>query len=414
MSINSGLTTTGNVAKTARSQVARWNDRVKRHTVYTVCGTTQDGWGLYNVPPTQAEVQGYTALGRAVLGNPTWTPPADGEPLPDALTTCDAVVGRNADPDLFNWVPVSYPAVGPGMAASLENNWQPSNYSIAQSAKAGVDELIRLIKSTPGTFALVGMSQGSVVISQVLKALLPGGSLASRYKDCIAGIAFGNPCRAPGASFPGGTPASGGGIIGLPYPLDPYSSGLAGIKTPDWWWELCTEGDFFSSTPIDTAAGPLLTPAVQAVFHFGGSLDADVSAVSLMLGVLSLAPALAVFLISAFANAGVLGATEARKVFSTKEFRGLLSAQLSRKSANAYQALSQWIYEQIGTLDIVASLQAGAPVLSGGYAVNPHILYGVTSPPTLPTGLSGLDENSTYLDVGIAYLNARGAAVTPR
>lgn len=194
-----GLTTTSNTAKTARATVGRWNDGVKRHTVYTVCGTSQDGWGLINRPPAGSlQEAGLVGLIRQITGNPALTAadlPADGTPLPDWAASPDAVVGRDADPALFNWVPVSYPAAAPGSDGGLENNWQPQGISLAQSAKAGVDELIRLIKATPGTFALVGMSQGSVVISQVLKALLPGGTLANRYNDCIAGIAFGNPCR---------------------------------------------------------------------------------------------------------------------------------------------------------------------------------------------------------------------------
>lgn len=46
---------------------------------------------------------------------------------------------------------------------------------------------------------------------------------------------------------------------------------------------------------------------------------------------------------------------------------------------------------------------------------NPHILYGVDKPPTRPTpALPGITSNSTYVDIGIAYLNARGAAIAPR
>ena len=41
-----GLVTTGYTPRLALSSVGRWNDGVKRHTLYTCCGTQQDGWGI--------------------------------------------------------------------------------------------------------------------------------------------------------------------------------------------------------------------------------------------------------------------------------------------------------------------------------------------------------------------------------
>ena len=430
-----GLTTTTNTAKTARSTVGRWNDRVKRHTVYTVCGTSQDGWGLINRPPSGSlQEAGLVGLYRQTTGDLSLTAddlPADGMPLPDWAATPDAVVGREADPALFHWVPVSYPAAAPGGNGGLENNWQPQNISLAQSAKAGVDELVRLIKATPGTFALVGMSQGSVVVSQVLKALLPGGTLANRYNDCIAGIAFGNPCRAPGASFPGGTAAYGAGVISYPNPANQMTGGLVGIKTPDWWWEMSITGDFFSSAPLNSITAPLINPAIQAIFQFPGGLAADQTTLSVLLGLMAGAGGALGLLLAALVRGGVYQAAQIVGFFASREARALLSAVGQRQQASAVGQVAQWIYEQVGVLDVWESLRTLSPVIipSNTYPNgNPHIRYGVDKPPTLPSGriaaygrnpawkinLPGINSNSSYTDVAIAYLNARGAAVAPR
>jgi hypothetical protein len=42
------------------------------------------------------------------------------------------------------------------------------------------------------------------------------------------------------------------------------------------------------------------------------------------------------------------------------------------------------------------------------------VLYSATKPPTLPTGLAGVTSASTYTDIALAYINARGTAVTPK
>jgi hypothetical protein len=79
--------------------------------------------------------------------------------------------------------------------------------------------MISLIQNTPGTFALCGMSQGSMVISNVLKAMQPGGQLAHRYNDCIAGVAFGNPMRRQGTGLPGIASTSGAGMFSSSNPV---------------------------------------------------------------------------------------------------------------------------------------------------------------------------------------------------
>ena len=430
-----GLVTAAGTAKPARASVARWNDGKKRHTIYTACGTSQDGWALYNDPGTEELRQGQINLAKGVLGNPNLTTadlPADGEPYPFNIGSPDAVIARNADPELFSWVPISYPASAPGSTpSSLENNWQPSMFSMAESAKYGVEETIRQIKNTPGTFALLGMSQGAAVMTQVMKALLPGGTLAHRYNDCIAGIAFGNPCRAIGASFPGGVGAPGGGVISLPNKADPFTGGLQGVKTPDWWWEFCVPGDFFSDAPM-AAVGPLITPAIQALFHTPGSLAVDAAGLSILTTLMVGGGTLLGVLMAAMVRGGVLAVAEQLTAFfGSPDMKKFFSTVAQRQRESAVGILANWVYQQVGTLDIGASLTTLSPVIvpSNYYPRgNPHILLGSDKPPALPSGkikaygpnpewtinLPGIDANSTYVQIAQAYLNARGAAVTPR
>lgn len=429
-----GLTTAADTAKPARAAVSRWNDGKKRHTIYTACGTGQDGWALYNDPGTDTARQGLVDMAKLVLGNNTLTLadlPDDGEPHPFDLASPDALLGREADPELFDWVPISYPASAPFTSASLENNWSPSNYSLAESVRFGVEETIRQIKSTPGTFALVGMSQGAVVMTQVMKALLPGGALANRYDDCIAGIAFGNPCRAVGASFPGGVAAPGGGVISLPNKADPLTGGLQGVKTPDWWWEFCVPGDFFSSAPVDVI-GPLLSPAVQAVFHTPGSLGLNPEVVQVILTLLLGGGTIAALVFAALVRGGLQeAATQLSKLFAGAEMKAFFSAVAQKQKASPVAKLGEWIYQQVGVIDIPASILQLTPVIvpSNYYPRgNPHVLLAFDKPAALPSGriaaygpnpawtinLPGVDANSTYVDVAAAYLNARGAAVAPR
>lgn len=414
-----GLANDNFTPRLAAGVVARWNDKKVRHTVYTVCGTSQDGWGLvnYNTPASRT---GFINLARLQAGNPALTEadfPADGMPGPNISVSFDAAVGRSVDPELFNWVPISYPAGSPLKPGNLENEWQPQGMTIATSVRIGAEEVIRQIKATPGTFALVGMSQGSAVISQVLKALLPGGVLANRYNDCIAGLAYGNPCRKAGTSFPGGTPAPGGGVISLSYPQDSFCSGLGPVTLPSWWWEFALPGDLFSSAPMDTAAGPLLSPPIQATYHLEGGHGLSASTVITSFALFAAGGTSVALILQALVRSNFYQGPQIFNFFSSVEAKALLSSVSQKQLTAAAQIVSQFLAEQFGVLNVAETLRTLTPVIVPSTAFpngNPHIRYGVDKPPTLPTGLAGVDANSTYVDVGIAYLNARGAAVAPR
>ena len=419
---NYGLVNANLTPRPAAGVVRRWNDKVVRHTVYTVCGTTADGWGLTNISTPEAAAN-VLVLARQVTGNPALTLadlPANGTPSPNWAVSFDTAVGRAANPNLFNWVPISYPASAPVTGGNVELDWLPDKNSMANSARMGVEELISQIKATPGTFALVGMSQGALVISQVLKALLPGGVLANRYNDCIAGLAYGNPCRAPGGSMPGVAAAPGSGMVSLGYPQDNYSSGLAPVKNqiPSWWWEFCLPGDCFGSTPVDTTAGPVMTPAVQAAFHLEGSLAFGGTQLAVLFALMGLSGSSLNVLLNALRANLLLGAAQLVNFFGNQETKTLLSTSAQQNTA-AVQAFATFIQQQFGTPDLSVgpTPPGGIPFIrpSNYYPRgNPHIRYGLDKPPSLPTGLAGVNSNSTYVDIGIAYLNARGAAVAPR
>lgn len=368
-----GIVASNNSAKLARTQVARWNDNVKRHTVYTVVDSGQDNWGVYRDPGTVTGRNALVNLGKNVTGNAnyTWTT-NDGDDLPDWAADPSAVVGRAATTTLFNWVPVSYPAFSLGSAPSLERNWVTEKFSVADSVAYGVAELISLIKGNPGTFALVGTGQGAIVISQVLQSILPGGSLASRYNDCIGAISFGNPCRKAGSTFPGGTNPGGAGLMaGI---ASGSLTGLSKVSLPSWWYEFATPNDLFATAPTDGPAGPLLTSVASSLGNFKGGGE------------------LTSFVLTNLRSAFLISSTPVM----TSALRGATSALSGTQNTTTWGAVRTWLNTQVAQ------------------SVNPHMLYGKLKPTTLPTGLAGVNSNSTFIQVATAYLNARGAAVVAR
>jgi hypothetical protein len=416
-----GLLNDNFTPRIAAGVVARWNDKRVRHTVYTVCGTSQDGWGLVNLKSPRALLDANTLL-RQITGNPALNAPqllpTEGTPGPNEFVTMDAAVGRAVNPDLFDWVPISYPAASPKEDNYLENGWEPENNSLAQSARYGTEELIRQINATPGTFALVGMSQGSVVISQVLKALLPGGVLAHRYNDCIAGLAYGNPCRQKGSGLPGVVPSAGAGVISATYAPDPFASGLAAVKLPSWWWEFSNPGDLFSTAPMDTVAGPIFASTVQSLYHFDGGLDFNAVAVTATLAILGTATGdfLQLLLAGLVAN-GFYSALQIAKYFLTDAAKAQISMNSQKQISTSTALIQEFLADHVGTFDLLDSIRTKTLVFNKSNRYpngDPHVRYGIDKPPSLPTGLAGVNSNSTYVDVGIAYLNARGAAVAPR
>jgi hypothetical protein len=115
---------------------------------------------------------------------------------------------------------------------------------------------------------------------------------------------------------------------------------------------------------------------------------------------------------------GLYGAAQVVNFFNNPQTKAWLSAA-AQQNPTAFLAFVEFIRQQLGTFQQVPISLANPFGLifvpSNFYPTgNPHIRYGSDKPPSLPTGLAGVNSNSTYVDIGIAYLNARGAAVAPR
>jgi len=379
-----GLVDSEGAPKAALARVSRWNDKTVRHTLYTICGTNQDGWGIFNRPDDSDERAAWLTLYNQIrqYANPAATVitelPADGSQIPNEIASPDTIVGRNANPAKFNWVPISYPASTPPTATRFDNTWFKSKISFADSIKIGANELTAHIRATPGTYAIVGYSQGAAVMSNVLKTMLAGGDLYYRLQDCIGAVAIGNPLRRQGVTFPGGTAPSGAGMFStISTSANSMLSGLEKTVVPSWWYELVTPDDLYSDVPTE-------------------HLDL-ISAVARSLGVYkAVSDPLDI-------TGNLLNALTQNQAAIEVIAETLWS--LVQKIFNPYQPTdleeaTAWMESHIGD--------------NATFVPDPHVLYNVTSPPTLPTGLTGVNSNSTYTDIALAYINARGAAVTPK
>lgn len=130
---------------------------------------------------------------------------------------------------------VNYPAsFGP-----IAQNGQPplsqlGSPSYEQSVQMGVDEVVRLINAKPGTFAVLGYSQGGAVASRVGQEIL-NGRLKHRIKDCLWLHTFASPHRDSRSSVElnltsgqgiSGQPIGGFRINGVPDSMDWFDYGL--------------------------------------------------------------------------------------------------------------------------------------------------------------------------------------------
>lgn len=384
MTAKYGLVDSSGTAKPALAKIGRWNDKTVRHTLYTVCGTNQDGWGIFNTPADSGERAAWLALYNQIrqYANPAATTitelPANGTPIPDEIASPDTIVGRNADPAKFNWVPISYPASAPPTITTLDNTWFKSRISFADSIKVGVNQLTKQIIATPGTFAIVGASQGAAVISNVLKSMLAGGDLYYRQLDCIGAVTFGNPLRRYGRTYPGGTAPAGAGMFSsVSTSANAMLSGLEYTTAPDWWWEMVTPNDLYSDVPTEHLR--LISSVARSLGTYRAISDPlDVAG----------------NLLNAFTD------NVASLEIIAELLVSIVQKILNPAAPSDIEEVGAWLNAHIGE--------------SPTFIPDPHVLYGVETPPTLPTGLAGVDSSSTYTDIAVAYINARGAAVTPR
>jgi hypothetical protein len=140
------------------------------------------------ISPFPASIQGWI---KGLDGTSTYAGPGvygNGDPFPLMLDT-----------DLWNPVFVPYPAATVLMGPSI---------------KYGVDWIVNdILTSPPGTpVALGGYSQGAAVASVVYNEFR-SGRLRNRRSDLRAVVAFGNPMRQVGHTYPGSSGYSGAGDI---------------------------------------------------------------------------------------------------------------------------------------------------------------------------------------------------------
>lgn len=140
--------------------------------------------------------------------------------------------------EYFDWVGIDYPAQAFPMGPSID---------------AGIENLVKYISGTPGTFAISGYSQGAIVTCKVWRdeIMNPAGRLHDRKDDIFAHVTWGNPIRCPGI-------ANGNGLVPIPPPGDIYghlSGGVGGPddltpwQTPNWHIDFAHTGDHFASCP---------------------------------------------------------------------------------------------------------------------------------------------------------------------
>jgi len=111
----------------------------------------------------------------------------------------------------------------------------PASVPFNASCNAGVTALVTMINQTTGPFAMVGTSQGAMVIARVYeKICTPGAELYSRNADFKQGITYGNPCRKKGSIADKCVDPGGNGI---------NVGGLMTSVEADRWWDFANPGD---------------------------------------------------------------------------------------------------------------------------------------------------------------------------
>jgi hypothetical protein len=122
--------------------------------------------------------------------------------------------------DVVDEIPVEAPwSFGPIPPGSL------TAPSYQESVQIAVDWAVNWLLADTRPFLLGGYSQGGEAASRIYAETLPGGRLAHRRADFVAGFCFGNPSRRDGHTYYGG-------------PATPFG-GIAQYRLPRMGWEWC-------------------------------------------------------------------------------------------------------------------------------------------------------------------------------
>jgi len=146
-------------------------------------------------------------------------------------------VAQRLDTTKYRWSPVAYAAGMP----------------FTRSVAGGITKLTNAINSTAGDFAIAAYSQGAMVAAPVYRSLR-SGALAHRKSDLRAVVAFANPAREVGHTFPGCPDPGGHGVM---------SADNRMTDTEDLWWDFAIPNDL-AATVGDDLAGRWLTTIFMA------------------------------------------------------------------------------------------------------------------------------------------------------
>lgn len=183
-----------------------------------------------------------------------WKPPPPPDHRPVLFTVCGTGVpwwvGPDADTaraveNLWRWQPVGYPAQPFPMGPSVANG------------RAELNRLIDLPENQ-GPIALAGYSQGAIVTAEVWEYDIKpdNGRLHHRLGDVKKAVAWGNPMREAGKSYPDPGAAMAG----------PTSHGIADrlmTNTPALWRNYAHKGDLY--TDCEGASGEDKTAIYKVV-----------------------------------------------------------------------------------------------------------------------------------------------------
>lgn len=153
---------------------------------------------------------------------------------PDYFGNFESIVGSGVDPELWDWVDVSYP--GDVLNLTLD-----AFLNMDQTSAQGTQNLIDAINRTAGKFALCGMSQGAIVVSNVYDEIRYG-SLRGRRGDFIGATVMGNPRRQRGYTIPGGIDP--GAYSGGEATHGACTRNLLADCEPELWWDFANPNDF--------------------------------------------------------------------------------------------------------------------------------------------------------------------------
>lgn len=156
-------------------------------------------------------------------------------------------VAQRVDSNHYRWRPIPYAAALP----------------FGRSVAGGIRNLTNAINETDGQFAIAAYSQGAMVAAPVYRSLRYG-PLAHRKSDLRAVVAFANPAREAGHTFPGCPDPGGHGIMSADHRL---------TDTEDLWWDFVIPNDLAATVGDDLAGRWLTTVFMGLCNQFGGGVS---------------------------------------------------------------------------------------------------------------------------------------------